>query len=166
MHISLRKKGALKAEIQGRDATGVVHSLCVLSLHGQCRYRGESRRTPLEWSCVGCVPMPGWAAAGQRCGEGGSTLAMGFLGVTVGGDPRCLTMGTASGAERRDAPTPGDRRPACAETLSLPIAARQLYPLRPCGREWRVPRVGCRSAAQDPLRLDIEGVDRLARGHE
>jgi hypothetical protein len=29
-----------------------------------------------------------------------------------------------------------------------------------------VPRAGCGSAARDPLGLDIEGVDRLARGHE
>ena len=38
-------------------------------------------------SCLGCVPMPGWAVAGQRCGEGGSTIAMGFPCVTVGGAP-------------------------------------------------------------------------------
>jgi len=36
---------------------------------------------------------------------------MDFTFVTVGGDTRFLTMGTAaSGAERRDAPTPGDSR--------------------------------------------------------
>jgi hypothetical protein len=29
-----------------------------------------------------------------------------------------------------------------------------------------VPRAGCGSAARDPLGLDIEGVDRLARSHE
>jgi hypothetical protein len=29
-----------------------------------------------------------------------------------------------------------------------------------------VPRAGCGSAARYPLGLDIEGVDRLARGHE
>jgi hypothetical protein len=40
---------------------------------------------------------------------------MGVPCVTVGSAPRFLTMG--------DAPTPGDRRPACAETLPLPIAA-------------------------------------------
>src|SRR5262245_42014197 len=60
MEISLRKNGALKAETQGRDAAGVVHSLCVLSWHGPCRYRGERRRTPLEWGCVGCMRRPGW----------------------------------------------------------------------------------------------------------
>ena len=50
---------------------------------------------------------------------------MGFTCVTVGGDTRFLTMGAAaSGAARRDAPTPGDRSsPSCAETLPLPIAA-------------------------------------------
>ena len=36
---------------------------------------------------------------------------MGFTFVTVGGDTRFLTMGAAaSGAEMRDAPTPGDSR--------------------------------------------------------
>jgi hypothetical protein len=32
MDISLRQNRALKADTQGRDATGVVHSLCVLLL--------------------------------------------------------------------------------------------------------------------------------------
>jgi 2-keto-3-deoxy-L-rhamnonate aldolase RhmA len=37
-------------------------------------------------------------------------IATGFTFVTVGGDTRFLTTGTAaSGAARRDAPTPGDR---------------------------------------------------------
>src|SRR4029434_4435587 len=36
----------------------------------------------------------------------------------------------------------------------------------PCGRGWRVHRVGGASAAQDPLGLDIEGIHRLARRHE
>ena len=55
--------------------------------------------------------MPWWAEAVQRCGEGVSAIAMGFTFITVGGDTRFLMMGAAaSGAERRDAPKPGDSR--------------------------------------------------------
>src|SRR5689334_20064048 len=46
------------------------------------------------------------------------------------------------------------------------VAAHRRHPLPPCGRGWRVPRASYGSATQDPLGLDIEGVDRLARGHE
>src|SRR5262245_62171043 len=60
--------------------------------------------------------LPGWAAARQRCGAGGSALAMGFPCVTLGSDARFLTMD--------DAPTSGDRRPACTEPRPCP----SLYP--------------------------------------
>src|SRR5437764_1748385 len=112
--------------------------------------------------------MPWWAEAVQRGGSGVRAIALVFTCVTVGGDTRFLTMGAAaSGAARHDAPIPGDSRsPYGAETLSLASASHRRHPLPQCGRGWRVHRVGCGSAAQDPLGLDIEGVDRLARGHE
>src|SRR5690242_10858945 len=47
MDISLRQNPALKANTQGREATAVVHSLCVLSLHGQRRHSCERRHTLL-----------------------------------------------------------------------------------------------------------------------
>src|SRR5262249_1305860 len=95
----------------------------------------------------------GQRRTGQQAVSLFTTIATSFPCVTAGGRPRFLPMG--------DAPTPGDRRrPACTETLPPLIASHQPHPLLQCGSGWCVPPAGGGSAAQDPLGLDIEGVDR------
>ena len=70
---------------------------------------------------MGCLRMSWWTGAVQRSGSGVRAIAMGCTCGTVGGDTRFLTMGAAaSDAERRDAPTPGDRRPSFSSFLPCP----------------------------------------------